>query len=537
MEDDLNKVIEDSTRGSFFLMSGSALSNVIMAIGSIIVARLLTDVGYGQYTLALVVPQLLFLFADLGINQGIMRFVSNLRTKGEGYKAASLIKYSFLLKALTGVAMMIINYVFAETLASGLLQRPELTFYIQISSFAIFFQVIFSTAYSAFVGLDRTEFSALTLNMQAVTKTVVSILLVVLGLGVAGALMANVVAYLIASIGGVALLFFLMRRSMRVIDSDPKVSHGIPTLLRYGAPLYVSSLLLVGLVPFYQGFLLANFATDAAVGNYKAAVNFATLMTVLSVPITTAMLTGVSKLDSSGMRRIKVFYRLANKYSSLLVLPLMVLIITYSTEIVHIVYGADFQLAPLYLAIYCLIYLQVGLGSLTLTSLYNGLNDTRTTLVISLITFLALLVASPVMTIMWGVPGLIGAFVLATALGTLYGALRGKQKFGLRLCGIEVSIVARIYAVSIVSAVPSLLLTRFAGLSTIPSFVLGAAVYLLTYVTLIPLARVVVPSEVRSLNGIVAKVRPVGIVARPILKYVEKVLNFRNGRSKVDDTS
>jgi hypothetical protein len=101
---------------------------------------------------------------------------------------------------------------------------------------------------------------------------------------------------------------------------------------------------------------------------------------------------------------------------------------------------------------------------------------------------------------------------------------------------MEVSMVARIYAVSIVSAIPSLLLTRFAGLSTIPSFVLGAAVYLFTYVTLIPLAQVVVHSEVKSLNSIAAKVRPVGIVGRPILKYVEKVLNFRNGRSKVDDT-
>jgi len=56
MTDELAKVAEDSARGGFLLISGTALATVIMAIASILIGRLLGPELYGQYTLAIVVP-------------------------------------------------------------------------------------------------------------------------------------------------------------------------------------------------------------------------------------------------------------------------------------------------------------------------------------------------------------------------------------------------------------------------------------------------------------------------------------------------
>ena len=60
MSDELTKVAEDSARGGFFLISGTAIATVIMAIASILIARFLGPELYGQYALILVIPQLLF---------------------------------------------------------------------------------------------------------------------------------------------------------------------------------------------------------------------------------------------------------------------------------------------------------------------------------------------------------------------------------------------------------------------------------------------------------------------------------------------
>ncbi|NIS80165.1 MAG: oligosaccharide flippase family protein, partial [Anaerolineales bacterium] len=80
MSTELLKIAEDSARGGFFLISGSILATLISAIATIVVARLLGPELYGQYALALVIPTLLFLIADVGINQGIIKFSASLRT-------------------------------------------------------------------------------------------------------------------------------------------------------------------------------------------------------------------------------------------------------------------------------------------------------------------------------------------------------------------------------------------------------------------------------------------------------------------------
>lgn len=168
MSDELGKVAEDSARGGFFLISGTVLATVILAVASILIGRVLGPELYGQYTLVFVVPQLLFFFTDLGINQGIVKFTASLRAKGEIDRLARMIRSGLLIRALTGLAMFAVSYSLADWFALFFLQRPDLAFYVRIASIGIIFQVIFSTVTSAFVGLDKTEYNALTTNIQAI---------------------------------------------------------------------------------------------------------------------------------------------------------------------------------------------------------------------------------------------------------------------------------------------------------------------------------------------------------------------------------
>jgi len=268
MADELVKVAEDSARGGFFLVSGTALSTVIMAVSSILIGRFLGPELYGQYTLTIVAPQLLFLFTDLGINQGIIKFTASLRSKGAPNRILEIIKYGLILRASTGIAISIINYALADFFASLLLQRPDLAFYIRIASISVLFQAIFTTATSAFVGLDKTEYSALTANIQATAKAIISIGLVLLGFSVAGAVIGYAAGYVVAAVVGTALLFFLVRGKQKNQNSN-SVSDDLKILIWYGALLYIS-VLLNGCIPLYQNVVLAIFTTDADIGNYKA---------------------------------------------------------------------------------------------------------------------------------------------------------------------------------------------------------------------------------------------------------------------------
>jgi O-antigen/teichoic acid export membrane protein len=549
MVDELAQVAEDSARGGFFLISGTAIATVIMAVASILVAKFLGSELYGEYTLALVVPQLLFLFTDLGVNLGVTKYVANFKSRGETNRIAAIVKYALVFRSAAGLILFVANYVFADAFAL-FLQRPELSFYIRIASVSILFQVIFATATSVFVGLDKTEHNALTTNIQALAKTIISVTLVLLGLSVAGAVIGHTLSYAVAAVAGILVLHVILRRKP-TSNIEYNIKNDLRDLMRYGAPLY-ASVLLIGLIPLYKNFVLALNTTNADIGNYKAAINFATLMTVLSIPITTALLPAFAKLSSATHEKLKMFFKFANKYVTMLVIPATILIVVYSGEIVQIIYGSEYELASSFLASYCLLYLLSGLGYLTLTSFYNGLGETTTTLKMSLITFLMLAILSPILGGIYYVQGVISSFLIASTIGTVYGSYKAKRKFRIEF---DIISILKIYLISVASILLSLLLlyskiipaliesvtppyllSAFPVLPGLVDFGLGCLLCIFTYITLLPLTKTVTTSELQTVIHVSRKIKGLSIAVGPIVKYQRKLCG-QNQRQSTHHTS
>jgi len=540
MADELVKVAEDSARGGFFLVFGTALSTVIMAVSAILIGWFLGAEQYGRYTVAVILPSLLFLLADLGINQGITKFSASLNARGETGRLFTIVKRAMLLKAAVGIMLFAANYVLADQIGAFILQRPDLGPEVRIASISVLFQVIFAIATSAFVGLDKTEYNVLATNLQALAKTIISIVLVLLGFGVAGALIGFVASYVVAAAASALLLLFFLRGKQAAGDGH-SFSDDVGTLMKYGAPLY-AALLLTGCIPLLQNYVLALFTTDTEIGNYKVATNFATLMTILSFPIATMLLPAFAKIDSSAIEKIRTFFKMANKYTTMMVVPVAMLMIVYSDEIIHIVYQSKFQSAPAYLAAYSLVYLLVGLGSLTTVSFFNGLGETRATLLVSLTAFLALLGLSPMLANAYGVIGMLAAFIVASTLSTLCSLYIARARFQVEFA---VSSLLKIYGVATISLAPSLallysgvirqsfsaiapsFLLRLGFLPELIDFAAGVLLYLFIYLTLTPLTGIVTKPELQMASRVIRRVPGLSIVGERVLKYMKNTLNRR----------
>lgn len=522
MADELTKTAQDSARGGFFLVSGNALATAISAIGSILIARFLGPELYGQYALAFVAPQLLFLFTDLGINQAITKFTAALRTKGETNRIKDIIKHGMLIRAAIGIAIFALSYGFADIIAANLLQRPDLTFYVQIASTGILFQVIFTTATSAFVGLDKTEYHAVAANVQAIAKTTVSIVLILAGFSVAGAIAGNTISYVAAAVSSLPLLWLLLRKE-RPLGESESFKTSLRTMFQYGTPLYIS-VLLAGFLPLFNNMILAFFTTDIAIGNYKAAINFATLLGVVSGPITTILLPAFSKLSSTSAQKIRDFFEITVKYTTIIIVPITSLILIFSNEIVQVIYGATYESASLFLSMYCLVYFLIGIGYSTLPSLFNGLGDTKTTLKLNLITFFTLIFLAIPLTQSYGAQGLIVAFFTANTAGTLYGAYRAKRNLQVEF---DAKNIIKIYLISATSSVFPLLLSNLINLPGLLNLAIGGILYLLAYITLMPLTNLVTNSELQKATLTTQQTPLLKQIAKPIIDYQQKILSLR----------
>lgn len=525
MPDELEDAAERGVRGGFYLISGTTLATVIMAIAAILVGRLLGPEMYGDYNLAILPPQILLLFADLGMNTGIIKFASSGRFISNPRETLRIIRHAMLIRITVGIVIFALALFLPELLSAGIINRPSLAFYVQIASISIVFQVVFATSISAFVGLDKAEFNALTTNIQALAKTAISVVLVLLGFGMAGAVLGYTGGYVA---GGVAagLIFVVLVKS----DTNEKygsMRQSFKILTSYGFPLYVS-VVLTGFMPLLQQVILAFFTSSSNFGNFRAAINFIQLISIIPVAITTALLPAFSRLDQSTTDKIRMLFKRSNKYICMLIVPTNALLLLFSSQIVRIVYGSTFSIAWFYLSLSCIVYFLVAIGYLGLVSLFNGLGQTGITMKITLINFATFAILAPILSAIYDVPGVIASSIISATISTTYAALIAKKMFKVEF---DMKKAARIYAASGLSATIPLALVILTHLSDPLMLVVGVLIYLLIYITLVPLIGIIDHKELQTIKHLVQGTRGLSSLARPFLRYEEMMLNARVKRT------
>jgi len=526
MSDDLSKVIEDSARGSFFLATGNIIAMIISAFSVFITARLLGPQLYGIYTVVLAVPSLLLIFIGFGIDEALIRFSANLRIKGENQSLTRTIRLGITLRAIAGITMFSACFLFSDYLAAHVISRPEYGIYIRLASIAIVFQAILLSTSAVFVGLDRTEYRAVVANVQAITKTVMAPLLIVAGFSVVGAITGFTISCLAAGLLSAGLLFIRLYKPLKSeISENPHVhkqqTMHLRTMLNYGFPLYISALL-IGASTQLQTIILSFFALDLDIGNFKAATNFVTLVMALSGSITIALFSAFSKLDRND-NQAKAFFKLAIKYTSMLLVPASMVIIVFSKELVQVVYGEAFLPASLFLSLYLTVYFLVGLGSLVQRSFFNGLGETKTTLKLNLASFIVFLGLAPLLTQAYNVPGLIVAILVSSLVAALFGAYKARSNFGAEP---DYAVISGIYIAALASVIPPFLLASTQLFPALATIFLGGFLYLLAYVTLLPIIGVLSKTELENLQQITEKIRFLKPILKPILKYESKLVSI-----------
>lgn len=500
---------------------GNTTSILVSAASVFIIARILGPEEYGLYSISTVIPSLLLLFVDPGIDQGLMKYAASLKVKGEEKRVAKLLLHGLSFKLLLGLIATFVCFILSDQFARQILKRPEIGSYIQLASTLIILQTVYTTINSTFVGLDRTEHNALVTNVQAVIKALVSSFLVILGLGIFGALFGYIMGCLAATLVGT----FILYRIYKSLNHNYGTSHqdflsNLKLLVRYGFPLYLSALL-AGFVLQYQNILLAVFTSNDDVGNFRAAMNFTVLITTLSMSMGTTLLPAFSKLERKNDEAGRLF-KLSVKYGSMIVLPIATAIMLYSREIVGIIYGEGYTTASLFLSLAIIQFYLIGLGSLILGSLFNGLGDTKTTLKISLISGSTFLVLAPLMTWTLKVPGMIMATLISLLFATMYGLSAAKSKLKVK---IEAGKMLRIYLAAFLPVIPILVLQRVLPLTSLFQVILGVSLYFTGYLILTPLTRVISQAEIQEVKTVLEKTRPLKIMAKPLLFFEEMILS------------
>lgn len=509
-----------SATGSFQLFIGVAASTIILAVGTIILARLMLPEEYGLYSVALMPSFMIILFRDWGVNSAIIKYTAQFRATNKNENIPDLLVAGLAFETLAGLALSFLSLFLASFIATTIFHRPASAFLISIASITIFSGALLTAAQSSFIGFERMGLNSFTTICQAIIKTTITPLLVFLGYGVLGAVVGYTLSFLAASLISLAVLYFLIFRKLKGNRTRRlQIFENLKVMLHYGIPLSISSIV-GGFMGQFYSFMIAFFCSDVMIGNYQVAAQFAALLTFFTTPISTVLFPVFAKLNPENEQTLlKTVFMYSVKYAAMLLVPATMLIMVLSKPMVGTLFGDKWLYAPFFLTLYVISNLLSVFGNLSMGSLLTGLGETKMLMMLSLLT------------LSFGLPL---AFLLIPTLGII-GAILGSLFAGLPSLFLGLHWIwkryevktdfassAKIFAASAIATITTYLPLYFLNTAEWIRLAIGATIFLATYIFTAPLIGAINKNDINTLKAMFSNL---GIISKLLaipLTLVEK---------------
>jgi len=513
-----------SAKGGLSLFVGVSLSTIILAVAIFLVAKLLTEDEYGLYNIAFISPALFGLFRDWGISSAMIKYLAQYRSEERTNDMRNVLASGLLFESALGILLSLISFSLAGFLATNVFHRPGTKIIIEVASVIILTDSLVVASQSTFIGFERMEFNSLTMIIQSCLKVFLAPLLVLLGYSTLGAVLGHIVAVLVTSTLAIIIFYFIFYRKIHGSENDwSNLSRTLKTMLRYGLPLSVSTIL-AGLLAQFYNFLMVIYSSDSMIGNYMIAVNFSLLITFFTTPIATVLFPAFSKLDSEKeMETLRNIFQSSVKYAALLTVPVTAAIIVLSKPLVFTLFAGKYSYAPLFLTLIAVNYLYSGLGNLSLGNFLNGQGKTEVTMKLTLITMGIGLPLSLMLIPTFGIVGLIVTTLVAGIPSLAVGLWWVKRNFGVDIdwvSSIKIFLASATAAAITYVAVSQLTFHHWIKL------VLGGIIFLATYFIVAPVLRAIDENDVNNLREMLSDLGPFSHLFNLPLNLIEKLLTI-----------
>jgi len=494
------------------------------------VAGMLSEAEFGVVTKALIGPTIITFIRDFGIDQATIKYTTQYRTENNKEKLKNIITAGIVSEVILGIAFTAVSLLLSGFMANTL-EKPTIVPLIQIASFTILAGALLKAAQSTFIGYEKMQYHSVTLIVHSILKTGLMVLLITLNFGVYGATIGNAISHLSAGLIGIAILYLTVIKKLQKQEVQLRLMHTIKYMLKFGLPLSVAAML-VGVLAQVYSFLLAMYTTDLIFGNYQIALNFAILVSIFATSTNTVMLPTFSKVKvQEDPETVRNIFQYSIKYTSLLIVPLTFAVMVLSEPGVATLFESDYELAPFFLSLYAISFLYAAFGNLSVGALIKSQGKTQVSMRITILTFIVGIILGVVLIPKFNVLGLIVTHLIA-GLPSLIIALWWVHKN--YNATIDWKSSTKIIASAAFSAALTYLVLNQLNLASWISLLLGAAVFLGTYMITAPLIGAIDYNDTKNLQDLLKSLGPIGTIVNPMLYPIEKITS-RTRKTKNKD--
>ena len=404
---DWSQVVEGG--GTVFL--ASLVGNGLNYGFAIVLARWLGAADFGVYALGLTIFNVLTLVLVLGLDTGIVKFVSHHLATGQGDRARHAIAHATTVAGVCGLVGGIVLACLAPTISNAVYGKPDLLPVLLWFSIAIPLATVSAVWLSSLQAFQTVRYTVLVKYLwEPVGKFLLAGLLVAAGFGLGGALFGIVVTLAISAgyfMRGIRCVAFGDTRHRTVWSR-----HEVQALMAFSGPLTISNAVAV-FASRSDILVLGYWVSAQEVGIYLAAFQTAAVMSLVlgSFESVYAPALGRSVAEQE-WSNVEQLYRAMSRMTGIIATPIFLFLIITSKEVLG--WFGD----PFIVGAACLTVLAVGqllnnlIGSASAVLLMAG--HSRLVMVNTVLLGLLMIGATVLLIPAWGIWG--GALAAAASL-------------------------------------------------------------------------------------------------------------------------
>lgn len=411
-----------------WLTLSEVVFNLAAYVVHAVVGRILGPADYGRYGIVVTLTTMIIVLVGNGIPTAMSKYLSEV-FESHPEQIPSLKQRALLLQSILIGSLTLIFFLLAPVIAWAL-HDSSLTSLFRLSSLVIPAFAAASFYHYYLTGLHLFKLQAIVKIIRSFAR-VGFIACAAIFLGLPGAIGGYILAPFF-TFGAVLLidLFYIQPK----LGYGKKVDTSVPRfpykkLLTYAGPLTLFLIFYELILTLDLYFVKSLLGDDHLTGLYNAAITVGRIPYYLFAALAMLLLPAISKstaeLDHAATESLVTR---SLRLLTLLLFPLITLLVTYASEILHFFYGTRYNGAENTLKVFA-----IGVGFLTvfyvLAFALNGAGQVKTPMWLSFFGCLALIPLNLVLIPIWGIVGAALATTLTTFVLTIAILIYTKRHF------------------------------------------------------------------------------------------------------------
>ncbi|HUC39145.1 MAG TPA: oligosaccharide flippase family protein [Candidatus Acidoferrum sp.] len=356
--------------GTIYLM-GEIATSVVVLVLLIFLARYLQPSSYGLYTIAVAFAGVLGIAQTFGIGTAYRKMLPEIRN-GNKLRISKILTSGYVIALPAALAIAIIGVLISGLIAASVYHNPGLTLALQIAAVSELFVVLFNLTQGVLVGLGKVVEATIANTIYSVMYLVGSVLFVLMGYGVAGAVAGMLIGLVFGS--AVGFIYMLKQIGFGIASPDKK---DIKSIGSFSAPIMASYVAMQGALNLAV-LVLGVVAIASVVGNYGAAYKLARFVD-LTITATTFILIGTFSSALSRKKtaeKIGTIYNKSIYYTTIFLLPIVAYGVACATPLIKLLFSSSYATAPLYFSV-MIVGMALGIIGSYAGTLIIGSGDTK----------------------------------------------------------------------------------------------------------------------------------------------------------------